>query len=119
MFTEEQKEIMIEAIQHYGVKNQINKSIEELLELINDIQCLFHDGVIERNFSSSIEELADVKIMLWQLEKMLLRTENHKCLFNNTLEYKLIRLKNRIEIEKGTEPPENKPPEPKSDNPSD
>lgn len=118
MFTEDQKEIMKEAVDNYGDKHQIFKAKEELLELIKELESLDY-GFHEKRYSPSIEELADVKIMVWQLEKILLKSEAHYRLYTSTLDYKLNRLKNRIEIEKGTEPPENKPPEPKSDNPSD
>lgn len=58
------EEILREAIRHYGHGNQRLKAIEELSELIRALaRCDDHENIAE--------EMADVRIMLDQLEIML------------------------------------------------
>jgi len=57
--TEQDTQIMRYSISHYGEKAQITKAIEELAELIV--------ALAKRDFENTLEEIADVSIMLDQL----------------------------------------------------
>jgi hypothetical protein len=52
-------------LSHYGVEHQLRKSVEELTELSLAIQRVL-DG--RANIENVLEEIADVRIMLAQLE---------------------------------------------------
>lgn len=77
--------ILKAAISYYGSANQITKAIEELSELIRALaRCNDVDNIAE--------EMADVRIMLDQLEIMF---DNHDRV--REIEYeKLTRLRDRI-----------------------
>lgn len=76
--------IYVKAISHYGVENQITKSIEELAELIQ--------ALAKGKHSNIAEEMADVKIMLKQLEII----HNNKAEVQDYKTKKLKRLEERI-----------------------
>ena len=61
----EHKEILEKAIEKYGDKNQLLKTIEELNELSRALARFLIDGNIY-NYANVIEEITDVKIMLEQ-----------------------------------------------------
>ena len=78
------KRILLEAIEHYGIGHQLVKVIEELSELIQALAKNDDDHVAE--------ELADVRIMLDQLELIL---DNHDRVQEWEYE-KLMRLDARV-----------------------
>lgn len=61
----EHKEILEKAIEKYGYKNQLLKTIEELNELSRGLARFLIDDNIY-NYSNVAEEIVDVKIMLEQ-----------------------------------------------------
>lgn len=61
----EHKEILKKAIEKYGDKNQLLKTIEELNELSRALARFLIDDNIY-NYSNVAEEIVDVKIMLEQ-----------------------------------------------------
>lgn len=61
----EHKEILEKAIEKYGDKNQLLKTIEELNELSRALARFLIDDNIY-NYANVIEEIVDVKIMLEQ-----------------------------------------------------
>ena len=77
------------AIRHYGKRNQAQKAIEEMAELINEL-CKEQIGRSSRE--KVAEEMADVIIMLWQLEMIF---ENGDEILQ-AIDYKLKRLHKRI-----------------------
>ena len=52
---------------HYGFESQKKKTVEELIELADTL--IHYDDRCSRN--DVIEEMADVQIMLWQMEKLM------------------------------------------------
>ena len=59
---------------HYGLQHQLNKSVEELIELVQAIQeYSFKLGMRDDEISTEhvVEEIADVTIMLDQLQYLL------------------------------------------------
>lgn len=72
--TEEQEAILKRAIDHYGIDNQLTKTIEELSELTKEICKLkiaekgFNGADLIRARQNLLEEKADVYIMLMQLD---------------------------------------------------
>lgn len=83
------KDVLKKAIEHYGIDPQLNKAIEELSELIGAI-CKINrkDGML-----SLISEIADVKIMVTQLEMIFGCDKEVKV----AMDKKLKRLLKRIE----------------------
>lgn len=84
---------------HYGIKNQLKKTLEELSELGNEtfnymVAFLGNDEDITT--IPLIDEIADVKIMLEQLEYLLELEEEVK----DRVEFKLNRQMDRIKLEK-------------------
>lgn len=84
------KQIINEAIRHYGVNNQLIVSLEELAELQKEI-CKFLRG--ENNRDHLIEELVDSQIMIEQLIEIFEITRDE--IFINRMN-KLQRLEGRI-----------------------
>ena len=84
------------AIDHYGVESQLNKVDEELKELIEALDNWRKD---KTKLPELVDEIADVMIMLEQLEMIA----SDICevivpiLVDHRKEYKLNRLKQRIE----------------------
>ena len=84
---------------HYGLQHQLNKTNEELAELIQAIQnysiklALQDDDI---SVSHMVEEMADVKVMIAQLEYLLELEEE----VNDMVEFKLNRQMDRIKLEK-------------------
>src|SRR5574344_562364 len=84
---------------HYGLQRQLSKSVEELIELVQAIQeYSFKLGMCDDEISTEhvAEEIADVKIMLAQLEYLLELEEEVK----DRVEFKLNRQMDRIKLEK-------------------
>lgn len=88
------KQIINEAIRHYGVNNQLIVSLEELAELQKEI-CKFLRG--ENNRDHLIEELVDTQIMIEQLIEIFEISRDE--IFVNRMR-KLKRLEGRIENER-------------------
>ena len=60
-------EVLIKAIQTYGREHQISKAIEEMAELTNELA----KSIDKRTTTERvIDEIADVRIMIGQLEYM-------------------------------------------------
>ena len=78
-------EILEKAVTHYGEENQIIKAIEEMAELT---VALLHRNRVD-GLKNVKEELADVWIMMAQLEIIFGR-------FDNILEAKIERLEDRM-----------------------
>lgn len=87
--------IFKEAIETYGIDNQMNVVIEEMSELTKEI-CKYKRGFYNRN--NIIEEMADVFIMLYQLQIMLDITDYELVEMEGR---KLSRLQERIIEENG------------------
>ena len=62
---QEKMSVLKRAIKHYGKRNQVQKAIEEMAELINE---LCKEQIGRSSKEKVAEEMADVIIMLWQLE---------------------------------------------------
>jgi len=78
--------------EHYGLKNQLHKPTEELLELIKVI------SIVDKiNTEDLIDEIADVLIMITQLVHL----KNIDIKVGIRMDYKLDRQLKRIEKEKG------------------
>jgi len=84
--TPEQIEILEKAISKYGTRSQLDMAVEESAELIQAINKLKRSGLVEhtitkpswwmdldqiRAYNDLCSEVADVKIMLKQMELML------------------------------------------------
>lgn len=84
--------ILHTAIENYGAKNQINQLYEEMAELIIAIN-KYNRGIItdKRNIA---EEIADVKIMLAQMELVFDCTDE----VNKAKDSKLKRLAERLHL---------------------
>ena len=83
--------ILKKAIETFGEDAQYRMMIEEMSELTKEI-CKHFRG--DNNKSEMIEEMTDVAIMLSQLA-IILEVDSNE--FNNILNYKLERVKNRID----------------------
>lgn len=85
--------ICTQAVAHYGNRSQLEKAEEECLELALALQRLKSsaDRVTRQEI---ITEVADVQIMLYQV-LMIIGCED----FEEELEYKVKRLKQRLEDE--------------------
>ena len=93
------KEKIQKIADHYGLQHQLNKSVEELIELVQAIQeYSFKLGMYDDEISTGhvAEEMADVKIMIAQLEYLLELEEEVK----DRVEFKLNRQMDRIKLEK-------------------
>ena len=88
---------------HYGEKSQIVKTIEELSELIKALSKVAVAGILisedkEQN-ASIIEEIADCKIMLAQLEEII-ETRGHSKALAGQINHKVGRTLEQINQEK-------------------
>lgn len=89
--------------EHYGYEAQSRQCIEEMAELMQAINKLWrsigHGQLTEKSFKECLEnlteEMADVQIMLWQMEYLLLSGQE----VNQMIEKKLDRQLKRIEEE--------------------
>ena len=89
-------ELYTKVIDIKGHKHQINKCIEELSELIKELCRFVNDDYY--NLERIIDETADVKIMLRQLEIILGRTGyKFKEMTDNRINQKNTRLERRLE----------------------
>lgn len=89
--------------EHYGYEAQSRQCIEEMAELMQAINKLWrsigHGQLTEKSFKECLEnlteEMADVQIMLWQIEYLLLSAPE----VNQVITQKLDRQLKRIEEE--------------------
>lgn len=89
MTTFQIRNILIKALKHYGIQNQLIKAMEESAELIKAIADKHtHEGTDE----DIITEIADVRIMMMQLSYFFGEDKVEK-----EIARKVERLKNRIE----------------------
>ena len=75
---------------HYGLNNQMMQTVEEMGELTQAIVKVFRNG-LDNERDNLIEELADVEIMIEQLDYLLGDNQIEKV-----KEYKINRQINRI-----------------------
>lgn len=79
-FKEKNKELLDRAIRHWGAYLQIDKLQEECLELslaVSNWRCITKDSEIKRR--ELIDELADVKIMIAQMEMIFGEAVNDRA----------------------------------------
>ena len=93
--TKRQENILKEAIDHYGYDNQLTILIEEMSELTKEI-CKIKRGI--GDMDNLIEEYADVLIMMEQISMMFYLMDDLEL--EHAINYKIDRLKKRIEEEK-------------------
>ena len=96
------KTIIERAMEKYGFNNQVVVAVEELSELQKEL-CKSLRG--EVSIDRIAEELADVEIMLWQVQKLFGIEDKY---VQEVINFKLSRLKERLEREEQnekTEPP--------------
>jgi NTP pyrophosphatase (non-canonical NTP hydrolase) len=95
MTIEKQREIEKRAIETYGFNTQILVVLEEMAELTQVITKLLRTDVPCSTYAAQnlLEEIADVKIMLDQLEQMLKIDDS---LIDEEMDYKLNRLEQRL-----------------------
>lgn len=86
-------DVIVKAIETFGKDNQCKIAIEEMSELTKEL-CKNFRG--RPNIESIAEEIADVKIMLMQLELIFDCTDE----VLKWQDYKLCRLEDRINIQK-------------------
>ena len=89
---EKQSKILSQAIEKYGVENQINMAIEEMSELI-DVLCKHRRG--RAGVEEIAEEVADVSIMTEQLT-MIINDLSATNTVDEKIKFKLDRLERRI-----------------------
>lgn len=87
-----QKEIR-QIADHYGLNNQMMQAIEEMGELTQAIVKVYRNG-LDNERDGLIEELADVQIMIEQLDYLLGDSQIKKI-----KEYKINRQLSRIALE--------------------
>lgn len=85
-----QQKIFDEAIKKYGFENQLNQLTEECGELIVAVNKFRRNGI--KSVHHLVEELADVKMMIQQIEHGLCLKDD----VENAFSMKLVRLKNRL-----------------------
>lgn len=90
--SESDEEILQDAIDTYGRNSQINIAMEELAELIQALSKFNRDNSDWNTVDNISEEMADVIIMLSQLEIIFGNSED----INTYIDSKLKRLYNRI-----------------------
>lgn len=100
-----QADIIAAAVKHYGIKNQLLKTVEELSELQRAIVRTLIDSNVNDEpdmelFENLIEETADVRIMVTQM--MLILGVDVVTAEENR---KLRRLAERMEMEIGEDAP--------------
>jgi len=86
------EDIFQQAIDKYGVQAQANKAIEELSELIRAISRIENE-INFGNVANLVEEMADVYIMLKQLEMIYYIEE---ATLDAVIEHKIILLNQKL-----------------------
>lgn len=90
----EDKAILQEAINRYGVDQQTDKAIEEMSELTKELLKFRYNGGM--NHSELIDEMVDVEIMIGQLKTMYLILPEDELNYDNHIKFKINRLKERL-----------------------
>ncbi len=85
-----ERDILAKAINKYGVNAQLDMCIEEMSELTKEI-CKYKRG--QHDHDAIVEEMADVYIMLEQLQMMMVIDPEE---LNNMIFKKVDRLKERL-----------------------
>lgn len=93
MTTKKTQEVLRSAIKQYGAEFQIDKAIEELVELLDEL-CRCKTG--RESIEKITEEMADVTIVLWEIGMIFSNDER----LAEEIDYKLGRLQNRIKRDK-------------------
>lgn len=100
MNEEQKKEVLIRAVETYGINSQIRMAIEEMAELIKAL-CKFERVDLgpesDKAVGNVIEEIADVQIMLDQL-RIIFKSDAKAV-----EDVKLIRLAGRIDKKEALE----------------
>ena len=92
--TREEREILQDAVHHYGTKVQAVKACEEMAELQQAICKALTNGCMTRELWNHIaEEIADVEIMLYQVKHIY---QNREAV-QEWRERKIERLRERME----------------------
>lgn len=94
--TQKEKENIIKIANHYGEEKQMEQAVEEMAELIQAIQ-KYKKLNSDNRYLSYIEEMADVCIVLSQLQHLL--PVRDKNLFDKIFEGKIDRQLRRIDEE--------------------
>ena len=96
MLNDEQLEVLKQAIDKYGCDKQVLVAVEELSELQKELLKNINRG--KDNIKDIILELADVSIMTIQLGMIYEKQDsNFAEKFNGAIDYKIQRLKERLE----------------------
>lgn len=87
-------ELFINAIDAFGIQNQMYKTVEEAAEFVQALMkyCL---NPTEESVNHLFEEIADLEIMIEQVKLMLGKTKANEKI-SEFKEYKLERLERRI-----------------------
>jgi hypothetical protein len=83
--------ILADAISTYGYHAQVRMAVEELSELIKAL-CKHERKPCEMTRQAILEELADVQIMLWQMEMVFCSDDE----LGNQIEFKIKRLEKKL-----------------------
>ena len=94
--TDDQKEVCRQAVEKFGRRRQALKVVEELRELADEIQAAVEGfGSVER----IIDERADVAMMLYQLDELLM-PQTMACVAAH-VPVKIKKLQRYLEVENG------------------
>jgi len=94
--TKDERQILTDAIYHYGTKTQVVKTCEEMAELQQALCKALTNGCMTRELWNHIaEEIADVEIMLWQVKHIY---QNREAV-QEWRERKIQRLHDRMEAD--------------------
>lgn len=94
--TKDERQILTDAIYHYGTKVQVVKACEEMAELQQALCKALTNGCMSRELWNHIaEEIADVEIMLWQVKHIYQNREQ----VQDWKDRKLDRLRWRMEAD--------------------
>lgn len=91
-YTKKQESILQLAIHKNGAKQQILKAIEELSELTKE---LARQLTKEGNHANTVDEMADVEIMMKQVKKILGGDIENEI--SERIDFKIDRLQKRLE----------------------
>ena len=94
--TKDERQILTDAIYHYGTKVQVVKTCEEMAELQQALcKALTNDCMPRELWNHIAEEIADVEIMLWQVKHIYQDREA----VQEWRERKIQRLRDRMEAD--------------------
>jgi|WetSurMetagenome_2_1015567.scaffolds.fasta_scaffold03545_12 hypothetical protein len=96
----DRKELLAEAIKRWGIESQSFMAIEEMAELTKALSKIYRECG-QKQIENVIEEIADVKIMLEQMEMIyepIAEKSDIKKLVAEARESKLYRLAQRLGV---------------------